>query len=176
MTVVPGFIDCHNHAGGDDAALRSAGRQSVRSRVRHASAASSTSCARRRAADAAGHVGRGLLLRRHQAEGQARAQRPRSRRGLDASIRWSCATAAATRRSTTARRSRWPASPRTRRTRRAARSIEDANGELNGRVTDRARGAVQQGRHAAARSRRSRARSASATASRTSRSSSRATA
>ena len=35
MTVVPGFIDCHNHAGGDVAALRSARRQSVRGRVRH---------------------------------------------------------------------------------------------------------------------------------------------
>ena len=48
MTIVPGFIDCHNHAGGDDAALRSARRQSVRGRVRHHRAASSTSCAPRR--------------------------------------------------------------------------------------------------------------------------------
>ena len=29
MTVVPGFIDCHNHAPGDNAALRGPGRQSL---------------------------------------------------------------------------------------------------------------------------------------------------
>ena len=45
------------------------------------SAASSTSCGEG-AADAARHLGRGLLLRRHQGEGQARAERPRPRRGV----------------------------------------------------------------------------------------------
>ena len=48
MTVVPGFTDCHNHAAGRRPAVRSARRQSVRGRVRHASAASSTSFGRRR--------------------------------------------------------------------------------------------------------------------------------
>ncbi len=70
MTVVPGFTDCHNHAGGDvllyevlvgnpfevefvtiDSIIDEAARQG--------------------AADAARHLGRGLLLRRHQGEGQA---------------------------------------------------------------------------------------------------------
>ena len=35
MTVVPGFIDCHNHAPGDDPALRGPRRQPLRGRIRH---------------------------------------------------------------------------------------------------------------------------------------------
>ena len=71
MTVVPGFIDCHNHAGGEDAAERSARRQSLRGRVRQ-HPQHHRQAARARAEDAAGAVGRGLLLRRHQGERQAR--------------------------------------------------------------------------------------------------------
>ena len=64
------------------AAERGAGRQSLRGGVRqhpqhHRQAPGAG------AADAAGHLGRRLLLRRHQAQRQARAQHPRPRRGLD---------------------------------------------------------------------------------------------
>ena len=81
MTVVPGFIDCHNHAGGEVAAQRSARRQSVRGRVRQ-HPQHHRQAARARAEDAAGAVGRGLLLRRHQGERQARDQHSRSRRSV----------------------------------------------------------------------------------------------
>ena len=65
MTIVPGFTDCHNHAPGNDAALRGARRQPVRGRVRD-HRQHRRQAARESAGDAAGHVGRGLLLRRHQ--------------------------------------------------------------------------------------------------------------
>ena len=89
-----------------DAALRSARRQSVRGRVRH-DRQHHREAAREGAADAAGHLGRGLLPRRHEAQGQAAAQRARPRPGVDRASGRRAAIAAATRRSTTARRSSW---------------------------------------------------------------------
>ena len=81
MTVVPGFIDCHNHAGGEvllNEVLVGNPFEvefvTIRSIVEQAESQG--------AADAAGHVGRRLLLRRHQAEGQPRAEHPGSGRGL----------------------------------------------------------------------------------------------
>ena len=70
---------------------------------------------------------------------------------------------------------RWRASRRTRPNPPGGTFDRDANGELNGRVTDRARSAVQPRRHSARRSPPSSASSAIATGWRTSRSSSSAT-
>ena len=86
MTVVPGFIDCHNHAGGE--VLLNEVLVGNPFEVEFVSIRSIIGKLRERAqTDAAGHVGRGLLLRRHQAERQARAQHSRSRRSLDRIIR-----------------------------------------------------------------------------------------
>ena len=57
-------------------------------------------------------------------------------------IRWRCIIGAGTRRITTARLSRWRTSTRTRRTRRVEPLTRIADGALNGRVTDRARAAL----------------------------------
>ena len=91
-------------------------------------------------------------------------------------IRSSCSTAAATPCSTTARRSSWRASPRTRPNPPGGTFDKDENGDLNGRVTDRARARASA---ASARVRPSpppSARRRDATGSRTSRSSSSGTA
>ena len=82
MTVVPGFIDCHNHAHRQRPALRSPGRQSVRGRVRH-HRQHHRKTPRESPRDAAGHLGRGVFLRRHQGEGQSPAQRSRPRPGVE---------------------------------------------------------------------------------------------
>ena len=82
MTVVPGFIDCHNHAGGET--LLNEVLVGNPFEVEFVTIRSIIDKLRAQgAADAAGHVGRGLLLRRHQAEGQARAEHSRPRRGVD---------------------------------------------------------------------------------------------
>ena len=160
MTIVPGFTDCHNHAGGDDAALRGARRQSVRGRVRHHRQHHREAAGEGRQT-AAGHVGRGLLPRRHEAQGQAPAQRHdldqvstehpvvvRHRGGHTSFYNTKALEMAKVTKDT-------PNPP-------GGTFDRDASGELNGRVTDRARGvfnSVGSGR----RSRRSSARSASAT-------------
>ena len=108
MTVVPGFIDCHNHAAGDDAALRGPRRQSVRGRVRHDRQHRREAAARRPQHTAAGHLGRRRLLRRHQGQGRARRSTSTTWTRSRATSRSPCTTAAATPRSTTARRSSWP--------------------------------------------------------------------
>ena len=76
MTIVPGFIDCHNHAGGE--MLLTKCWSAIRSRWSSSHPQHRREAARARAEDAAGHLGRGLLLRRHEAERQACAQRSRS--------------------------------------------------------------------------------------------------
>ena len=84
MTVVPGFIDCHNHAGGE--VLLNEVLVGNPFEVEFVSIRSIIGKLRERAqADAAGHLGRRLLLRRYQAERQACAQHPRSGRSLDGS-------------------------------------------------------------------------------------------
>ena len=77
-----------------DPALRGAGRQPLRGRVRH-HRQHRRQAARQGPRDAARHLGRGVFLRRHQGEGQARARRPRPRPGVDAITRSRCAIAAA---------------------------------------------------------------------------------
>ena len=121
MTIVPGFTDCHNHAGGKtllyEVLVGNPFEVEFVTIAQHHREA-----AREGAADAAGHVGRGLFLRRHEAEGQARAQRARPRRGV---ARPSGRRAPSRRPHVVLQQqgaSRWPASRRTRRTRRAARS------------------------------------------------------
>ena len=121
MTIVPGFTDCHNHAGGTTLLYEVlVGNpfevEFVTIDEHHRQAA------RQGAADAAGHVGRRLFLRRHEGQGQAAAQSRTISTRCRPSIRSSCSTAADTRRSTTPRRSSWRESRRTRRIRRAARS------------------------------------------------------
>ena len=86
-------VRCEGHDGGaglhrlpqprrrGSAAERSARRQSVRGRVRQ-HPQHHRQAARARAEDAGGHVGRRLLLRRHQGQRQARAQHSRPRRGV----------------------------------------------------------------------------------------------
>ena len=81
MTIVPGFTDCHNHAGGDVLLYEVLVGNPVRGRVRH-HRQHHRQAAREGPPDAAGHVGRRVLLRRHQGQGQARAERSRPRRGL----------------------------------------------------------------------------------------------
>ena len=56
MTVVPGFIDCHNHAHRQRVAVRSAGRQSLCGRVCH-HRQHRRKASREGRADAAGHLG-----------------------------------------------------------------------------------------------------------------------
>ena len=83
MTIVPGFTDCHNHA---PRRRRCSTKSSSAIRSKSSSSPSRSIVDKLRAKaqrDAAGHVGRGLLLRRHQGEGQARAQRARPRRGVE---------------------------------------------------------------------------------------------
>ena len=81
MTVVPGFIDCHNHAGGET--LLNEVLVGNPFEVEFVSIRSIIDKLREKAAEDAGrHVGRGLLLRRHQAQRQARADHSRSRRGV----------------------------------------------------------------------------------------------
>ena len=78
MTVVPGFIDCHNHAGGET--LLNEVLVGNPFEVEFVSIRSIIGKLRERAQKTpAGHVGRRLLLRRHQGERQARDQHPRSR-------------------------------------------------------------------------------------------------
>ena len=78
MTVVPGFIDCHNHAGGEvllnEVLVGNPFEVEFVTHPQHHRQARASG----RRQTAAGHVGRGLLFRRHQAEGQAGAQHPRS--------------------------------------------------------------------------------------------------
>ena len=158
----------------DDAAIRGARRESVRGGVRH-DRQHRPEAARQGAADAGGHVGGRLFLRRHEGQGQAAARSRATSTRCPPSIRSSCTTAAATRRSTTPRRSQLAkideehAEPagrhvRSRRERRAERARHRSGARR-----------VQRRRQAARRSPPSRRRSASATGSRTSRSSSCAT-
>ena len=65
------------------AAVRGAGRQSVRGRVRQHPQHRRQAARARPQQTPAGHLGGGLLLRRHQGEGQARADHPRPRRGVE---------------------------------------------------------------------------------------------
>ena len=132
-----------------DPALRGPGRQSVRGRVRHHRQHRRQAPRARRARRPPGFWVEGYLLRRHQGEGQARAQHPRPRPGVERAPGRGPPPRRPHHVSTTARRSSWPASPRTRPTPAAGTFDRDANGELNGRVTDRARGRVPQGRQAA---------------------------
>ena len=82
MTIVPGFTDCHNHAGGTTLLYEVLVGNPFE--VEFVTIASIIEKLKRQGADdAAGHVGRGLLPRRHEAQGQAPAQRPRSRPGVD---------------------------------------------------------------------------------------------
>ncbi len=82
MTIVPGFIDCHNHAPGNVLLYEAVvGNPYV---VEFVTIQSIIDKLKARAAKTpAGWLGRGLFLRRHQGEGQSRDQRPRSRQGLD---------------------------------------------------------------------------------------------
>ena len=140
MTIVPGFIDCHNHAGGTTLLYEVlVGNpfevEFVTIAEHHRQAAGEG------AADAAGHVGRGLLPRRHEAQGQAPAQRHDldqvstehpvvvQHRGGHTSFYNSKALELAGITKDT------PNPP-------GGTFDRDANGELNGRVTDRARNAV----------------------------------
>ena len=82
MTIVPGFTDYAQPRGRHDAALRGARRQSVRGGVRH-DREHHRQAQGESAADAAGHVGGGVLPRRHEAQGQAAAQPARPRSGVD---------------------------------------------------------------------------------------------
>ena len=175
MTIVPGFIDCHNHAARHDAALRGARRQSVRGGVRHRSRASSRSSARRprRRRRAPGSRATSSTTRRSRTSARSTSTTSTRCRRI---IRSSCTIAAATRRSTTARRSRWRASRKDTPNPPGGTFDRDANGELNGRVTDRARNVFDKRGHASDVHRRADGRSATATAWRTSRSSSSATA
>ena len=71
MTVVPGFTDCHNHAGGDVLLYEVLVGNPFE--VEFVTIDSIVDKLRAKAQqDAAGHLGRGLLLRRHEGEGQAR--------------------------------------------------------------------------------------------------------
>ena len=106
---------------GQRLALRGAGRQSLRGGVRD-DLQHRRQTARESPRDTAGHLGGRLFLRRHQGEGQSPARTfTTSTRCRRTTRSWSI-IAAATRRSTTARPSRWRTSTRTRPIRRAGPS------------------------------------------------------
>ena len=72
MTVVPGFIDCHNHAGGEVLLYEVLVGNPFE--VEFVTIHSIVDKLQREgAADAARHLGGRLLLRRHEGEGQARS-------------------------------------------------------------------------------------------------------
>ena len=82
MTVVPGFIDCHNHAGGNmllyDVIVGNPFE------VEFVTIASIIDKLRAKAQTTpAGHLGRRIFLRRHQGKRQSPAQRPRPRPGVE---------------------------------------------------------------------------------------------
>ena len=143
MTVVPGFIDCHNHAGGD--VLLNEVLVGNPFEVEFVSIASIIAKLKAKAQQTPpGHLGRRLLLRRHQAQRQARVEHPGPRRGLHSSSR-SCGTAAGIRTSTIAKRSSSLVSQgHAQSERRHLR--QGRQGDLNGRVTDLRLATVQQGR------------------------------
>ena len=135
MTVVPGFIDCHNHAGGE--VLQNEVLVGNPFEVEFVSILSIVGKLKAKAdAAAAGHLGRGLLLRRHQGQGQADAAPPRPRRG----VAQPPGDRPPPRRPhlllQLARPSRWPASTKDTPDPMGGTYDKDANGELNGRVTD----------------------------------------
>ena len=105
------------------------------------SPASSRSCARRRSRRRRARGSRATSTTTRSSRTSARSTSTISIR-CRPSIRSPCSIAAATRRSTTARRSSWRGSRRTRRIPPGGTFDRDANGELNGRVTDRARNAL----------------------------------
>ena len=82
MTIVPGFIDCHNHAPGNVLLYEVLVGNPYE--VEFVTIDSIVDKLRAKAArDAAGHLGRRLFLRRHQGEGQSPAQRSRPRPGVE---------------------------------------------------------------------------------------------
>ena len=103
MTVTPGFIDAHCHPSGVQELYGVNTQPAHRARDPGGDQAEG-------GGDAARGLGHRLHVRRHEARSAADAQG--SRRSDDASTRCRSRTAAATRTSTTARRSSWPASPR----------------------------------------------------------------
>ena len=122
MTIVPGFIDCHNHAGGTTLLYEVLVGNPFE--VEFVTIASIVEKLRAKAQQTPpGTWVEGYFFDDTKLKDKRAAQRPRPRPGVDRASGRRAAIAAATRRSTTARRSRWRASPRTRRIRPAARSI-----------------------------------------------------
>ena len=82
MTIVPGFIDCHNHAPGDTLLYEVlVGNPYVAEFVTIDSIIAKAPC--QGPADAGGHLGGRVFLRRHQGEGQSHAQCSRSGSGVE---------------------------------------------------------------------------------------------
>ena len=138
MTIVPGFIDCHNHAPGNVLLYEVlVGNPYVVEFVTIAQ--HHRKAARQSRPDAAGHLGGRLFLRRHQGERQSPDQRSRPRPGVARTIpvvvhhrgghtsfyNSKALEMAGINKNT-------PNPP-------GGTFDRDANGELNGRVTDRAR-------------------------------------
>ena len=175
MTVVPGFTDCHNHAPGNTLLYEVLVGNPFE--VEFVTIASIVDKLRAKAQQTPpGDLGRRLFLRRHQGEGQAAAERPRPGPGLDRPS----GRRPPSRRPHVVLQQQGARDGRrhegTRRILPGGTFDRDASGELNGRVTDRARAAFDKVGTRADVHRRRRRRSATATASRTSRSSSSATA
>ena len=84
MTIVPGLHRLPQSRDRQHAALRRAGRQSLRGGVRH-HRQHRRQASREGSRDAAGHLGGGVFLRRHQGEGQSRAERSRPGSGVEGS-------------------------------------------------------------------------------------------
>ena len=173
MTVVPGFTDCHNHATGTvllyDVLVGNPYEVefvTIRSIVDKLRAKAKETAAR--------HLGGGVFLRRHQSERQARAERARSRRGVEGSS----GRGAASRRPHVVLQHQGARDGRHHQghAQSAGRHVRSRRTGRPQRPRHRPRARrVQQGRHARRSSRRSRRCSASAMASRSSRSSSSAT-
>ena len=121
MTIVPGFIDCHNHAGGKTLLYEVLVGNPFE--VEFVTIASIVDKLRAKARQTPpGTWVEGYFYDDTKVKDKRAAQRARPRPRSRPSIRSSSVIAAATRRSTTPRRSSWRASRRTRRTRPAARS------------------------------------------------------
>ena len=175
MTIVPGFIDCHNHAGGTTLLYEVLVGNPFE--VEFVTIASIVDKLRAKARQTPpGTWVEGYFFDDTKLKDKRAAQRARSRRGVDAIIRSSCAIAAATRRSTTARRSSWRGV--TKDTPNPPGGTFDRDAERRAqRPRHRSRAQrVQSRRHAADVHAEQQRDSAIATASRTSRSSSSATA
>ena len=122
MTIVPGFIDCHNHAGGTTLLYEVLVGNPFE--VEFVTIDSIVQKLRAKAQQTPpGMWVDGLLLRRHEGQGQAAARSRTISTRCRRSIRWPCTTAAGTRRSTTSKALQLAGITRTRRIRRGERSI-----------------------------------------------------